>query len=83
SDFHLCTGNNELPLYKKAHTLATLPGFLLRLPNNNDSYREKNNKLNLPYRELLEHLKRKDPSYYYSDILIPNNKTAADFINWR
>ena len=81
--FSLCTGNNALPVYAKAHTLATLPGFLLRLPNNNDSYREKNNKLNLPYRELLEHLKRKDPSYYYSDILIPNQLTVTDFINGR
>ena len=27
-----------------------------------------------------EHLKDKDPSYYYSDVLIPNGKTLKDFI---
>ena len=29
---------------------------------------------------ILEHLKGKDPSYYYSDVLIPNEKTLKDFI---
>ena len=32
-------------------------------------------------RELLEYLKRKEPSAYYSDILIPNGKTVRDFMN--
>lgn len=27
-----------------------------------------------------KHLKDKDPSYYYSDVLIPNGKTLKDFI---
>ena len=45
------------------------------------SYSESNNKLGLGYRELMEHLKDKDPAYYYSDILIPNGKTLRDFIN--
>ncbi len=31
--------------------------------------------------KLMEHLKDKDPAYYYSDILIPNGKTLRDFIN--
>lgn len=64
--FRLCTGNNALPVYKKPHTLATLLDFLLRLPNNNDSFHQSYNKLQLPYRELLNHLKDKEPSYYYS-----------------
>ena len=79
--FSLCTGNNALPVYKQAHTLATLPGFLLRLPNNNDSFNAKNNKPRMTYRELLEYLKNKEPSFYYSDILIPNGKTVRDFMN--
>ena len=32
--FHLCTGNNVLPVYKKTSALANLPGYLLQLPNN-------------------------------------------------
>ena len=81
--FNLCVGNNALPIYKKPHALANLPGFLLRLPNNNDSYRQGNNKLSLPYRELLNHLKDKEPSYYYSDILVPNDKCLGDFVSGR
>ena len=81
SGFSLCTGNNALPVYKRLHTLATLPGFLLRLPNNNDSFNPKNNKPNMAYRELLAYLKNKEPSFYYSDILIPNGKTVSDFMN--
>ena len=81
SGFSLCAGNNALPVYKRPHTLATLPGFLLRLPNNNDSFNAKNNKPNMAYRELLEYLKNKDSSFYYSDVLIPNGKTVSDFMN--
>ena len=81
--FSLCVGNNMLPIYKKPYALANLPGFLLRLPNNNDSYRQGNNKLSLPYRELLNHLKDKEPSYYYSDILVPNDKCLGDFVSGR
>ena len=83
SGFHLCTGNNALPIYQKTHTLATLPGFLLRLPNNNDSFNASHNLLHMQYRELLEHLKSKSPEYYYTDVLIPNKKTLKDFINGR
>ena len=78
--FHLCTGNNALPVYKKTSALANLPGYLLRLPNNNDSFNAKNNRLHMPYRELLNHLKDKDPAYYYTDVLIPNGKMLKDFI---
>ena len=34
----------------------------------------------MPYRELLNHLKNKDPAYYYTDVLIPSGKTLKDFI---
>lgn len=78
--FRLCTGNNPLPVYKRPVTLGTLPGFLLRLPNNNDSFNPQNNRMNMPYRELLNHLKDKEPAYYYSDVLLPNGKTLNDFI---
>ena len=81
--FNLCIGGNALPMYKKPHPLANLPGFLLRLPNNNDSYRQGYNRLSLPYRELLNHLKDKEPSYYYSDILVPNDKCLGDFVSGR
>lgn len=78
--FHLCTGNNVLPVYKKTSALVNLPGYLLQLPNNNDSFNPQDNKLHMPYRELLNHLKNKDPAYYYTDVLIPSGKTLKDFI---
>lgn len=76
----LCTGSNELPRYQLHHKCVNLPGFLLRLPNNMDSYRREHNKLGLEYRDLLEHLKDKDPSYYYGSVLVPNGRTLAHFI---
>lgn len=78
--FSLCTGNNALPVYKKASALVNLPGYLLQLPNNNDRFNAKNNKLHMPYRELLNHLKNKTTAYYYTDVLIPSGKTLKDFI---
>ena len=39
------------------------------------------NQKGMQYRELMEHLKDKEPSYYYTDILIPNGKTLGDFID--
>ena len=83
AEFHLCTGNNPLPVYKRPQTLTTLPSFLLRLPNNNDRFLVTNNKLRMQYRELLEHLKRKDPCYYYTDVLVSNERTLKDFVNSR
>lgn len=77
---NICIGANALPKYKTAHALASLPTFLLSIPNGDHSYHPLNSRLNLPYRDLLEHLKGKDPSYYYSDVLIPNGKTLKDFI---
>ena len=80
SDFHLCTGNNVLPAYKSPSGISNLPGYLLSLPNNDDYFDVRDNRLRMEYRDLLEHLKDKDPSYYYSDVLIPNGKTLKDFI---
>ena len=80
SDGHICIGCNTLPQYKTPHALASLPAFLLSIPNGDHSFNRLNNKLELEYRDLLEHLKDKDTSYYYSDVLIPNGKTLKDFI---
>ena len=76
----ICIGANALPKYKTPHTLMNLPTFLLSIPNNDHSYSPLNSKLRMQYRDLLEHLKGKDPSYYYSDVLISNGKTLKDFI---
>lgn len=81
SGFHLCVGANTLPIYKKQHKAYHLPAFLLSIPNNMHSYSRTDNKLGMDYRELMEHLKDKDPSYYYSDILIPNGHTLQQFID--
>ena len=80
SDGRICIGCNTLPQYKTPHALASLPTFLLSIPNGDHSFNALNNKLGMQYRDLLEHLKGKDPSYYYSDVLIPNEKTLKDFI---
>jgi len=82
-DLSICTGNNALPLYKNPARLHTLAGYLLRLPNNNDLYSRKNNRLNAEYRDLLEQMKDKPPSLYYSDVLVENNWTLKDFLNRR
>lgn len=73
----LCVGANTLPIYKKPHKAHNLPAFLLSIPNNMHYYSSSNNKLGLEYRELMEHLKDKDPEYYYSDILIPKKEMQA------
>ena len=69
-----------MPAYKKLHKAVNLPAFLLSIPNNMHSYYKTHNKLGLEYRELMEHLKDKDPSYYYTDILITNGWTLGEFI---
>ena len=81
SGFHLCVGANTLPIYKKQYKAHNLPAFLLSIPNNMHSYSKTDNKLGMDYRELMEHLKDKDPSYYYTDILIPNDLTLQNFID--
>jgi len=84
SGFRLCTGNNILPKCKSLNTLASLPYFILSMPNNNDHFTPRNNKPGLEMRDLLEHLKDKEPEYYYSEILVPfEGVTLNDFINLR
>jgi hypothetical protein len=80
SGFSLCIGSNPLPKCESLHTLASVPYLLLAMPNNDDRYTSKNNKPALGYRDLLEHLKDKDPAYYYTEILIPNEKNLNGFI---
>lgn len=79
----VCTGNNVLPRYKKQTLLRNFPRFLLGLPDNDDMYDSEKNKLHLSHGELMEHLKDKEPAYYYSNILVPNGKTLQDFISRR
>ncbi|MCM1060831.1 MAG: prokaryotic E2 ligase family D protein [Eubacterium sp.] len=78
--FHLCTGNNALPKYSSLHTLASLPYYIISMPNNNDYFNNSHNKPMLEMRNLLELLKDKNRDFYYSDILIPIGLTLNDFI---
>lgn len=79
-DGKVCTGNNVLPRYKKLAALRHFPRYLLGLPDNDDMYDREKNRLKLGHGELMEHLKDKEPGYYYSDILVPSGKTLKDFI---
>lgn len=83
SDERVCTGNNVLPRYRKISALKNFPRYLLGLPDNDDMYDREHNRLKLSHGELLEHLKNKDPAYYYTDILVSNGKTLGDFISRR
>ena len=80
SGYRLCTGVNALPKYDSLHGISTLPYLILSMPNNDDYFKAENNRQKMELRTLLEHLKDKDPSYYYSDVLIPNGQTISDFI---
>lgn len=82
-DGMVCVGNNVLPKYRDPRKLWQFPRYLLGLPDNDDFYDRKLNRLELDHKELLEHLKDKDPAYYYSDILVPSGKTLQDFIDTR
>ena len=82
-DCRVCTGRNELPVYKNPARIFTLAGFILRMPNNNDMYVPGNNQMKMPYRELLEYLKDKDPSVYYTDILVSDKGTFQKFMRRR
>ena len=83
SNDRVCTGNNVLPRYRKISALKNFPRYLLGLPDNDDMYDREHNRLKLSHGELLEHLKNKDPAYYYTDILVSNGKTLGDFISRR
>ena len=78
----ICIGAaNSLPSYKDTRALGTLPYLILSLPNNDHEFSRSNNRQKLPYRELLEHLKDKDPQYYYGHVLIPRDAALQDFID--
>ncbi len=79
SDFVLCTGGNALPEIKSPYSLSNMPDYILSLPDNDDYYNIRHNRLELGHRELMEHLADKSPEHYYSDILIPSGKTLSDF----
>lgn len=82
--FALCTGNNAMPRCKSLHMLAGVQHFIMAMPNNDDYFRPENNRKRLGLRDLFEHLKDKEPAYYYSDILVPmTGATLKDFIEWR
>ena len=76
----VCTGNNVLPTYKKQTALKNFPRYLLGIPDNDDYYSTTCNRKGLSHNELLEHLKDKDPAYYYTDILVPSEGTLEDYI---
>ena len=78
-DFVLCTGGNALPEIKSPYSLSNMPDYILSLPDNDDYYNIRHNRLELGHRELMEHLADKSPEYYYSDVLIPSGKTLTDF----
>lgn len=78
--FHLCTGNNTFPKCTSLHTLASLPFYIMSMPNNNDHFNHSLNKSGLEMRDLLEVLKDKEPEFYYSDVLIPSGAVLEDFI---
>ena len=81
--FHLCTGNNTFPKCASLYTLESLPYYIISMPNNNDHFSHSLNKPGLEMRDLLELLKDKEPSFYYSDVLIPNGAILDDFIRGR
>ena len=81
NDLSICTGNNVLPVYKNPARLHTLASYLLRLPNNNDLYSREHNKLRAEYRDLLEQMKGKEPSLYYTDVLIESGQTLKQFMD--
>lgn len=82
-DKRICLGNNALPAYKDPTRLHTLAAFLLRLPNNNDMFHKDYNRLHAEFRDLLEQMKDKEPSLYYTDILVESGETLKTFMNRR
>lgn len=82
-DGQICLGNNALPVYKNPARLHTLASYILRMPNNNDHFSAENNRLNAEFRDLLEQMKDKTPSHYYTDVLVGSQYTLKDFMTWR
>lgn len=79
--FSLCCGANRLPKIQSLHQLTGAMYYIMSMPNNNDRYQAGATKLEMEYRDLLEHLKDKDPDYYYENVLVESDKTLQDFIN--
>ncbi len=76
----MCVGMNTMPHVESLQSLQNFPQFILSLPDNDDFYSERNNRLELGHRDLMEHLQDKDQQYYYDQILVPmNGKTLKDF----
>lgn len=80
NNLSVCLGNNALPVYKDPARLHTLADYILRLPNNDDLFSEENNRLRAGYRDLLEQMKDKTPSHYYTDVLVGNGQTLKNFL---
>lgn len=80
SGFSLCVGTNQFTGYDTLWKLRGLMHRVLSLPFGDDYYQPDCTRLGLSARDLFEHLKDKEPSYYYSGVLIPNGKTLTDFI---
>lgn len=81
SRFHMCTGANSLPHIQSLQQLSNLPYYILSLPDNDDFYQERNNRLGMGHRDLLEHLRDKNRQYYYDQVLVPMpDTTLKDFI---
>lgn len=78
--FALCTGANSFTGYDTLYKLRGLPHRVMQIPFGDDLYSAEHSRLNLSARDLFEHLANKEPSYYYSDVLIPNGKTLKYFI---
>ena len=76
----VCLGNNALPVYKDPARLHTLAAYILRMPNNDDLYSEQNNQLHAGFRDLLEQMKNKTPSHYYTDVLVADGQTLKNFL---
>lgn len=81
SGFRLCCGGNRLPRIKSLHQLDGVMHLIMAMPNNNDHYHTGRTKLDMELRNLLETLKDKTPEFYYTDVLIPMNRTLQDFVN--
>lgn len=78
--FQVCMGNNVLPKYKNLAALKNFPRYLLGVPDNDDYFNTGYNQMHLGHKELLEHLKDKDPAYYYTHVLVESGKTLTDFL---
>ena len=67
----------------KAQVLAERYSTVFGMPNNDDLYSEQNNRLHAGFRDLLEQMKTKTPSHYYSDVLVESGQTLKDFLSRR